>query len=170
MRKHYTKPYIEQALIELLKQYPLNKITISDLVNKAGVSRASFYRNYLGLNQVIEEYIDKILNKEIPVTKNKSTNMKQSICAILTHFYQHREILKILYNNNLLAKMQKTIYQKTFEEIIKLNVFNNKYQPYFFAGATAGFIEGWIINNFQETPEQMTELFTKSLHGYMEVS
>ena len=77
MRKHYTKPYIEQALIELLKQYPLNKITISDLVNKAGVSRASFYRNYLDLNQVIEEYIDKILNKEIPVTKNKSTNMKQ---------------------------------------------------------------------------------------------
>ena len=118
MRKHYTKPYIEQALIELLKQYPLNKITISDLVNKAGVSRASFYRNYLDLNQVIEEYIDKILNKEIPVTKKQSTNMKQSICAILKHLKQHREILKILYNNNLMDNMQKTIYQQQIPALL----------------------------------------------------
>lgn len=169
MRKHFTKAYIEEALLELLKKYPLSQISVSDVTNKAGVSRASFYRNYLDLNQVLEEYVERIFNKEIIAEAQNTANMRSSICSILRHLYNNRGVLKLLYKNALLLNMQKVIYQTTYDEINKLNVFNNKYQPYFFAGATAGFIEGWIINDFAESPEEMTELFIKSLHGYLDV-
>ena len=75
MRKHYTKPYIEEALLVLLKDHNLDSISVSDVVEKAGVSRASFYRNYLDLKQVINEYVERIFNKQY----GASSNMKDSI-------------------------------------------------------------------------------------------
>ena len=165
MRKHYTKPYIEEALLVLLKDQNLDSISVSDVVKKAGVSRASFYRNYLDLKQVINEYVERIFNKQY----GASSNMKDSIYQILLYYYQHRDVLILLEKNDLLDMMNDVLFQTTINEINALNVFNNKYQPYFFAGAAAGFIRGWIKNGFDEKPEVMVELFVKSLSGYKEV-
>ena len=95
--------------------------------------------------------------------------MKDSIYQILLHYYQHRDVLILLEKNDLLDMMNDVLFQTTINEINALNVFNNKYQPYFFAGAAAGFIRGWIKNGFDEKPEVMVELFVKSLSGYKEV-
>ncbi|MGN1054374.1 MAG: TetR/AcrR family transcriptional regulator [Erysipelotrichaceae bacterium] len=165
MRKHYTKPYIEEALLEILKHRPFESITVSEVVKKAGVSRASFYRNYLDLKQVINEYVERVFDKQIGI----SANMKESICQMLQHYFEHREILLLLDKNKLLGIMNNTLYDTTLKEINQLNVFNNRYQPYFFAGAAAGFIRGWIEHGFEESPEVMADLFIKSLEGYLKV-
>ena len=41
-----TRESIEISLLQLLEKKDLKKITISELVRRAGVSRAAFYRNY----------------------------------------------------------------------------------------------------------------------------
>ena len=56
MKKSYVKQYYAQALFELLKKKPLQEISITDLVKKAGASRASFYRNYTSKEQIIEKW------------------------------------------------------------------------------------------------------------------
>ncbi len=43
--------YIEEATIDLLKKKKLKDITIMEVVKKAGVCRASFYRNYADLER-----------------------------------------------------------------------------------------------------------------------
>lgn len=43
--------YIEEATIDLLKKKKLKDITIMEVVKKAGVCRASFYRNYADLGR-----------------------------------------------------------------------------------------------------------------------
>ena len=40
-----TREAIETALLQLLEKKKLTKISISELVKRAGVSRAAFYRN-----------------------------------------------------------------------------------------------------------------------------
>ena len=40
-----TREAIETALLQLLEKKDLTKISISELVKRAGVSRAAFYRN-----------------------------------------------------------------------------------------------------------------------------
>lgn len=165
MRRHYTKPYIEEALLELLKERSFSLISVTDVVKKSGVSRASFYRNYLNLNQVIYEYAERSFEKQFGI----SGNMKESIYLILQHYYKHRNVLILLNRNKLLGTMDDLLYRKTLNEIKSLQAFNNKYQPYFFAGAAAGFVKGWIENDFTDPPELMVELFVKLLEGYMEV-
>ena len=45
--------YIEEATIDLLKKKKLKDITIMEVVKKAGVCRASFYRNYADLEDIL---------------------------------------------------------------------------------------------------------------------
>lgn len=52
---------------------------------------------------------------------------------------------------------------------MNLKVLNNYYQPYFFDGVSSAIISAWIENGMEESPAEMSELFIKSLKGYMEI-
>ena len=49
-----TREAIETALLQLLGKKELTKISISELVKRAGVSRAAFYRNYDSKEEILE--------------------------------------------------------------------------------------------------------------------
>ena len=49
-----TREAIETALLQLLEKKDLTKISISELVKRAGVSRAAFYRNYDSKEEILE--------------------------------------------------------------------------------------------------------------------
>ena len=53
---------IVTALIHLSKQKPFSSITISELTEKAGVSRMTYYRNYNSKEEVFQSYIDEIFD------------------------------------------------------------------------------------------------------------
>lgn len=46
----FAKECIVSALIQLIYAKPLSSITISELCQKAGVSRMTFYRNYKSID------------------------------------------------------------------------------------------------------------------------
>ena len=60
-------------------------------------------------------------------------------------------------------------YTQTLEQIQRLHVLNNKYPPYFFAGAASALIKAWIAFDFAESPEEITGVFFRSLAGYMPI-
>ena len=45
-RTKYTKSVIRQALFDLLKEKPLNKITVTDICKMADINRSTFYSYY----------------------------------------------------------------------------------------------------------------------------
>ena len=50
---------ITDALLILMKEKPLSEINVSELCNKAGVSRVSFYRNFTSLEDILIKYLKK---------------------------------------------------------------------------------------------------------------
>ena len=50
-----TKKAFENALTELSKEYPFNKITVKLLCEKAELSRNAFYFHYKDINDLIED-------------------------------------------------------------------------------------------------------------------
>ncbi len=59
-KRKNVKDIISEALIVLLKRKLYIDITVSELVNAAQVSRASFYRNYNSIDDVITHIVDDI--------------------------------------------------------------------------------------------------------------
>ena len=57
-----TKTYIKTAMLELLSKQSYDKISITELVKRAGVSRTAFYRNYTSRDELIDDLVKDILN------------------------------------------------------------------------------------------------------------
>ncbi|MCC8358245.1 MAG: TetR/AcrR family transcriptional regulator [Oscillospiraceae bacterium] len=55
---------LRTALIHLLREKELQKISVTELVSRAGVSRATFYRNYATKEDLLAELSDSV-TKEI---------------------------------------------------------------------------------------------------------
>ena len=52
-----TREAIKNAFIELLEEYPINKITVKDIVGRCGVNRNSFYYHFRDIPSLAEELV-----------------------------------------------------------------------------------------------------------------
>ena len=79
----FVRSCITEALIELLKKKNFEDISITDIINKAGVSRMGFYRNFATKENVVESYIFDIFVETIEEIKAKRA-LDFSIRRVLT--------------------------------------------------------------------------------------
>ena len=61
--KAITRESIEISLLQLLEKKDFKKITISELVERAGVSRAAFYRNYGSKEEILKSILSLALQR-----------------------------------------------------------------------------------------------------------
>ena len=62
-RNTFVKNQITTTLLKMLETKLLSEISVSTLVNEAQVARASFYRNYESLEDIIAQYDQKLINE-----------------------------------------------------------------------------------------------------------
>ena len=62
---HLTRESLETALLYLLQKKDLRKISITELVQTAGVSRNAFYRNYKSKEEILSRHFGKTTKKAI---------------------------------------------------------------------------------------------------------
>lgn len=104
---------IRSALIILMKDKPYEKITITEIIKKSGVSRAAFYRNYSSKEEVLKEAMDEIRKKLQEFFSNvlNNENPEKWLIQLFDEIKINRRELEILLNANL-------DYEKIFEELV----------------------------------------------------
>lgn len=55
----FSQELLHQALLALLKEKPLNKITVRELCTKAGVNRTTFYNHYHSPEDILRELVQQ---------------------------------------------------------------------------------------------------------------
>lgn len=160
------RSYIEEATFELLEKKELKDITIVEIIKKAGVCRASFYRNYADIDDVLTSYLSSFESFFLFNNKDKP---KELLTSLFEKILQMRNVFEILLHRKLYKYISALFYNVTYKSIVNLGVLNNRYQPFFFSGASSSVILAWMKNDFQESPSEMSELFLKSLKGYFEL-
>jgi len=145
---------IETALIQLMEKKPFGEITISEIVEKAGVSRVSYYRNYFYKEDVLFAKMDKIAAEWKESAEKISRNVGEQVIEL---FEMERPILGVIYKNGLEHLMYKLIRKYCgLEEKIDSNV--SAYFLSMFAGLFFGWCDEWVKRGMQETPEQIKAL------------
>ena len=170
MAKSRVQEYITGAMFELLEKKDYAHITVQDLVDRAGVCRASFYRNYFTMDEVIDRFLDGVFTEAYPREAMSPANVEECIRHFFKTALKYRRQLRVLLRRGLLDRVSVAFYHQTLEQIRHLQVLNNKYQPYFFSGASAAMLCAWVENDFAESPEEMARIFMGSLRGYMELA
>ena len=66
-RVRRTKKWLQEALLSLMLQKPFTKISIAEITDKAEVSRPTFYLHYKNKEEVLEDYLDSIIQGKMAV-------------------------------------------------------------------------------------------------------
>lgn len=74
-RKEYrssirSKKMIKEAFFSLIQEKPIEKITVTDIVNKADINRSTFYAHYPDIRGIMETFEDEIIEKMNAVLKD----------------------------------------------------------------------------------------------------
>ena len=109
MNKHKDDHRIAQesmteALFQLMSQKPFSEITITELVEKAGVARATYYRNYSSKEDIIKQFIydcQSAFWRQYPCAQLSDLIAPERTRALFKFVEDYQELLIVLNKNGL---------------------------------------------------------------------
>ena len=174
-QRRLTRECLYEALISLWDYEPYDKISITDLTRKAGVSRMAFYRNYESKDQIV---IDRLreLNDEYLASLERDGDMR--IDEFVSRFYCYmannarfmKKALDAGFSWVLVSLIDEYMQSDGGLKPSDVDVagFQNENLRRFIAGGYLNMVKEWLDAGMRETPRQMgeeTAIFVKRLLG-----
>ncbi|MDD3409186.1 MAG: TetR/AcrR family transcriptional regulator [Eubacteriales bacterium] len=157
-RNAYVLQHITDAFLSLFADKPISEISISELVEKAGVGRASFYRNYDCKEDILKVYLDEIfLEVKEKWAKNSGAPLSEQIRTLIAHFEKHRSFYTLLNDRGMVYLLKDVIMSicgpKPEYEAAQA------YASAFVAYTLYGWIDVWFQRGMKESPDELASLF-----------
>ena len=176
-RVKYTKKIIKDTFLELLSKKDIKKITVSEICNIADINRATFYRYYLDVHNLLESIEDEFVCELKNAYKPNETDKKsvyQFSKTLLNVFLENKELLKVLFSTNenltFLHDILEVAYVRCKErwekDIPNLSEEYMEYAAIFIFNGALGTINFWIKNDFDKDIEEISTIIeTLSCYG-----
>lgn len=162
-----TKECIRTALISLIAVKPFDKITITELVLKSGVSRMSFYRNYKSKEDVI---LDMCTELEAQLTESIADKTYENdplkwYRSFFNSAKSHENEIALLFGPNMPQSISYKILSSASAVFIGLSdTDEDKYKAAAWVGALIGIIFRWFSEGMKQSPDEMAELCMKVIN------
>lgn len=166
-QEEYTKFYIIQALFKLMAEYEYEKINVTDIVNKAGVGRATFYRNFKRKEDIIIYYF-KHHTSEFMFNNRFYPRCREDYIKIVTNaltvFKQQMQVLKLLRKAHLeyvyldyLNENMSAMFESEYPD-------SSKYKPYCYSGLLFNVSMAWLDNDCADPISALAELIVDAIY------
>ena len=170
-RTKYTQMVIKETFIELLKEKAIKKITVSEICEKADINRATFYRYYLDVYDLLDK-IEKDFVDKVKLASDDNTDYSVSTFAkdLLTAFTEDKDLAKVLFytnDNNIyfLNDIMKLAYEKCKgkwqKDISNLPDEDVEYAASFIFNGALGIINYWVLNDFDKSVDEIAQIIEK---------
>ncbi|MGT2665750.1 TetR/AcrR family transcriptional regulator [Streptococcus rifensis] len=159
-----TRESLETALLFLMEKKELTKISISELVEKAGVSRNAFYRNYQSKEQMLEEMLDKVVRRMFTEVKtsSKKTNAQFSWLTLFQEAKKEARLLRVAFQHNLEKKMSALVsdfLSKPDKGCQSTETSEaNSYLNSFWSSAIVSTLVKWVSDGMKISEEKMANM------------
>ncbi|MBL3530281.1 TetR/AcrR family transcriptional regulator [Companilactobacillus zhachilii] len=168
-----TKQWIKDSLIELLKDYDLEEITVKQIVVTADISRPTFYRYYATKEEVLEELInDMIQGYAVTAMETTATTFDEILKVFLDYFQKKQSIIKILIRAHLtdyfISTFTKSFVEKMDEFPASWRNWKNDLQislgVQFATGGLLNVLIGWVATGCKIDSEIIVRNVMMILH------
>ncbi len=157
-----TKQYIIWAFLELLGLQSFENISVKEIVQKAGISRSTFYLHFHDKYQLIDFVSEDLTSKflsfyDVDVLEGKpSSTIKTTTLSICEHVFAYRHF----YYYELDRPMH--IQQLTQALAMKLQqVYPDPGYAIFASYGTIGYLTFWVKGGFTLNPQEAAEHLIK---------
>ena len=154
-----TREAIETALLQLLEKKELAKISISELVKRAGVSRAAFYRNYDSKEEILQEIFQRTVQKITDKLEqfNVRTELYQVWLFLFKEVKKEARIVSLAIDYNL----EKLLTSAVFDMLEQQNYSRKEASTYmnsFWSSAVVSVLIKWIKDGMRVPAEKIASL------------
>ncbi len=176
-----SKQLINAALADLLQEKPLNKITVTDVVRRAGINRGTFYAHYMDISDVIQHLIDKTflhIRDNVFEHPNPRSDyplaLLQRIQMILEEditFYQ--KIMNSSASSLMQEKLMETMLEYMIQREKELGLGNHEQYVltlHFCAGGLTSLYRQWFAGSIPVSLDELTERAARMLQKILETA
>ncbi len=151
------KSYIVDALLILMSKKRFQKITIEEIVAKAGVNRSTYYRHFNGKEDVIFYFFDSVMREYLEVAKPQNPDLKSYLQNMFQHYLKYRKQILVIYNAGLSPIFLRVLEKYFHSQIDTSKPMDEQYKVSFYIGGIFNQLQMWFSRGMQESPETMTQ-------------
>jgi AcrR family transcriptional regulator len=174
LRARRTRKWLQEAFVELMKEKPFKRIQITEIADRAEVSRPAFYLHFHSKEELLISHIDVVFDEFYEEAKREmeAGNMmdrKQISIMLFQHWKKHANTLQMVVDagaQGILLERLRLHANTVISEIRSRKKKNaipsaslHEYVVDFFAGGAYMLLSKWLANNMSHSAEQMGELF-----------
>lgn len=165
-----TKRKLSKSLISLLTSKSITEIDVSELCEKAGINRTTFYKHYTSLYHLLDELIVQFFKRieTLFLSLSSGENTTSKVAYLLKYLKQNREFVTIIMNNNSFSSISERLIQLNFIcNLINSNIQYRKndyvsedyYVDFIISGWIAA-IRRWVNENCNLDVNTLARLLT----------
>ena len=150
-----TRECLRTAIMKLMGEHPLEKISVNDIVSLAGVSRMAFYRNYGTKEALADDLCMDLANRLEENLRREFLNGDRELWYqhFFERMYNNKDYLKILFSHRPPIKVHDMI-ERLFPGI----PVEDRYYYIGRCGAVHTIFKEWYQSGMKESPEEMGSL------------
>lgn len=167
LRASKSAELLYEGLKRCMKEKDFDKITVTDITKESTVSRATFYRNFDLIIDIVYWKCDQLFQKVLNdyVNSEPKLNQPDSLILFVFRFWMdHADILELLINqkrtdiifNSFLNNAG--IVMDYLQEKIKVPEFNYRYFVSTRVGVFVGIFQTWIDGGKRETLDELVQI------------
>jgi AcrR family transcriptional regulator len=152
------KNYIVQGLLILMSKKSFETISISEITEKAGVDRSTYYRNFKSKEDIIRFFVKKVWH-EYMLTYDKAVSFKDHLKKLLMYYIKYKKEFLLIYKHGLthLILDELNDFFKPISEDKNLSI-EERYKIYWYAGAIYNSVLLWFSTGMKESPDKLSEM------------
>lgn len=161
-----TKKAMSASLRKMLRQKPLNKITVTDIAEDCGVSRMTFYYHFKDIYDLIEWTLNDSAAQVLETCRNDNSG-EQTFLAILRTLQENKQELTNLLRSTRQEDVEHYLYKiihSVLEQSLAEQAPNLEAAPEdrafvldFYTYASAGVLLAWIRKGMVTDPQVLVK-------------
>ena len=165
-----TKECIQSALIVLMSEKPFDKIAITEIVKRSGVSRTAFYRNFSSKEEVLAQLSAQIWGdiNQMVLSAIQDEDPHQLYCQMFQLIRDNRKDLDVMLKAGLYRSGYLDIDTYVKNQYPHLAPMT-RYAVVGWWGALQDIIKSWYLGGMREESRDMADLCCQLFKSMTEI-
>ena len=114
-----TKKAICNAMMDLLTQKELHKVTVQEITDIADINRATFYKHYLDVYDLYDQLErDVLIDWGMLVLKLEQVKTKEFFDSLVSYVDEHRNVFRMVFSSKVSGELRAK-FEKMLEGLLK---------------------------------------------------
>lgn len=176
-RKRRSRLAIEQAFSELLLERDYAKITVADILARAGVGRATFYAQFKGKDDLLAELVSGICSGALRMDGGSDLPPEEQLLHILDNLWVRRDAVCALVmgagsrqfadclRHAIVSRAARAVPEHPAGPAAQMN---RSFLLHHIGATFVGMVQWWAWNGFAVEPQDLADDFLRATRPLFE--